>query len=379
MHSAIELSSALVSRESVTPQDAGCQELIASRLESLGFDNQPLQFNDVSNLWSTYGTAGPLFVFAGHTDVVPAGDLASWNSPPFEATIKDGKLYGRGAADMKSSVAAMIVAVEELLSHSNPLPIRIGFLITSDEEGPAIDGTKRVMQHLTDSGIHIDYCIVGEPSCSEILGDTIRVGRRGSLNGQLTVNGKQGHVAYAHLASNPIHAATAALQQLVDRRWDNGNDSFPPTSFQISNISAGDGTENLIPATLKIKFNFRYSTELTDETIKRQVEEVLDQHGLEYNIQWKTSGHPFSSDAGPLTQCAEAAINKLTGVKPARSTAGGTSDGRFIAPSGAEVIEFGPINKTIHQINEHVDTRDVETLVDIYRSTLEGLCKTAAS
>ncbi len=364
----IELARELITRRSVTPDDAGCQNLIADRLARLGFTNQHLPFDEVANLWSTCGTQGPLLVFAGHTDVVPPGDENEWQHPPFQGTIDNGMLHGRGAADMKSSIAAMIVACERVLTenHTDTLPAQLGFLITSDEEGPAINGTKRVMQHLGDLGITIDACIVGEPTSTTRLGDTIKVGRRGSLNGHLKAHGVQGHVAYAHLADNPVHAIAPALQELAARQWDSGNEHFPPTTFQISNINAGTGADNVIPASLDLKFNFRYSTEVSAEQLKQIVLEVLERHSIKHELTWRLSGEPFMTGTGTLAQSASHAIRTVTGIEPELSTSGGTSDGRFIAPTGAQVIELGPVNATIHQVDECVNCKDLDTLTDVY-------------
>lgn len=364
----IELARELIRRRSVTPDDAGCQQLIAARLAAIGFANQHMPFDEVSNLWSTIGDDGPLLVFAGHTDVVPPGDESAWRHLPFDATVECDTLHGRGAADMKSSIAAMVVACERVLAERNaaPLPARLGFLITSDEEGPAINGTRRVMQALVEQGHHIDACIVGEPTSTRQLGDTIKIGRRGSLNGKLTIHGVQGHVAYAHLANNPVHAAAPALAELAAHRWDQGNEHFPPTTFQVSNIHAGTGADNVIPASLEIKFNFRYSTEVTAETLKQTVSKLLDRHGVKYDLAWRLSGDPFMTGTGTLAASAASAIKSVTGIDTELSTSGGTSDGRFIAPTGAQVIELGPINATIHQVDERVSCRDLDKLTDVY-------------
>ncbi len=368
MTATIDLARALISRRSVTPADAGCQTLIADRLTALGFNNQHLRFDDVDNLWSTHGDSGPLLVFAGHTDVVPPGNEADWRHPPFDATVDDGMLHGRGAADMKSSIAAMVVACERVLAANGdqPLPARLGFLITSDEEGPAVNGTRRVIEYLNERDCKIDSCIVGEPTSVSALGDTIKVGRRGSLNGHLIVHGVQGHVAYAHLAENPVHTIAPVLNELSAYQWDNGNQHFPPTTFQISNIDAGTGADNVIPASLELKFNFRYSTEVTAEQLKEIVVSMIDRHQVKYDLSWRLSGEPFMTGIGELAQIATRAIKKVTGIDAELSTSGGTSDGRFIAPTGAQVIELGPINATIHQVDERVTCDELEALTDIY-------------
>ncbi len=369
----IALARELIQRPSVTPDDADCQELLSERLSALGFRIERLPFGDVHNLWAEYGQDGPLFAFAGHTDVVPTGPEAKWAHPPFAAEIVDGQLYGRGAADMKGSLAAMVTACERLLSGKSALPGRIAFLITSDEEGPAIDGTRRVIEWLTQSRRTIDWCLVGEPSSEQQLGDTIKNGRRGSLGGTLTVQGIQGHIAYPQLARNPIHECAPVLSELCAKQWDAGNEYFPPTSFQISSIGAGTGADNVIPGQLEVCFNFRYSTEQTAEGLKASVEQACTQHGLHFQIDWRHSGAPFLTPVGNLVEASRAAIAAVSGIATRLSTAGGTSDGRFIAPTGAQVIELGPVNATIHQVDEYVLARDLDTLSCIYEKILHRL------
>lgn len=373
MDPVLALTQELIRCPSVTPDDAGCQQIIANRLKSVGFKCEHLRFGVVDNLWATYGNDGPLFVFAGHTDVVPPGDLKAWHTPPFDPIISDGMLFGRGAADMKSGLAAMIVAVETFLKNHPAPNIRIGFLITSDEEGDAQDGTKRVIDTLVARGVTMDYCIVGEPSSSNILGDTIRIGRRGSLSGILTVQGIQGHVAYPHLADNPIHRLSHAVSALTNKTWDHGNDAFPPTSFQISNIHAGDGIENVIPGTAEARFNFRFSTASSEASLKARTEEIISQHIDNYRINWRLSGNPFLSKRGNLIEAATSAIQKISGITPELSTGGGTSDGRFIAPNCPEILELGGMNTSIHQINEHTRVSDLTKLADMYCYILNNL------
>jgi succinyl-diaminopimelate desuccinylase len=363
----------LISRRSVTPEDQGCQELMISRLEAIGFECTPLPFGKVQNFWAVHGDSGPLFVFAGHTDVVPPGPEAQWSTPPFEPSLVGETLYGRGAADMKGSLAAMVVACEEFLVSNPDHTGRIGFLITSDEEGPATDGTVRVMEWLQQQGEKIDWCLVGEPSSTSTLGDVIKNGRRGSLNARLIVKGMQGHIAYPHLADNPIHRAAPALSALTHEVWDEGNSFFPPTSMQISNIHGGTGATNVIPGELEIVFNFRFSTELTDVDLRQRTEAILDAHGLEYDIQWSLSGHPFLTPTGELVAAAVDSILSVTGIDTQLSTAGGTSDGRFIAPSGAQVVELGPVNASIHKLNEEVHAPDLPRLTAVYRGIMERL------
>ena len=373
MSPTLELARELIRRPSVTPEDAGCQALIAERLAPLGFRIEPLPFGEVTNLWARRGDTGPLLCLAGHTDVVPPGPLEDWTSPPFEPTIRDGRLYGRGAADMKGSLAAMVTAVEGFLARNPGHEASIAFLLTSDEEGPSVDGTVRVVERLLARGEAIDYALVGEPSSRERLGDTIKNGRRGSLNGFLTVHGKQGHVAYPHLAKNPFHAAAPALAALCAEVWDRGNEHFPPTSLQIANLRMGTGAENVIPGRLTAQFNLRFSTELTSEVIDQRVRRILDAGGFDYTLSWRLSGNPFLTPAGELVDAARAAIAEVEGIETQLSTSGGTSDGRFIAPMGAQVMELGPINASIHQVDEHVGVEELEHLSDIYRRILERL------
>jgi succinyl-diaminopimelate desuccinylase len=372
----LALARDLIRRPSVTPDDAGCQTLIGLRLAALGFHLEPMPSDGVTNLWARRGTAPPVFCFAGHTDVVPPGPLSDWLSDPFEPEIRDGLLYGRGAADMKGSIAAMVTATETFV-HAHPNhPGSIAFLITSDEEGVATDGTVKVVEALMARGEHIDYCLVGEPSCRERLGDTIKNGRRGSLNGFLTVIGRQGHVAYPHLAKNPLHAFAPVLARLIAEEWDRGNDHFPPTSFQVANLNVGTGAENVIPGRLTAQFNLRFGSELTEEEIRRRVTAMLDEGRFDYELKWRLSGHPFLTPACELVDAARAAIAEVTGVQAELSTSGGTSDGRFIAALGCQVMELGPLNATIHQANECVDVADLEKLSAIYRGVLERLLLT---
>lgn len=372
MSATIALAQALIRQPSITPQDGDCQNIIADHLSTLGFQHTQLPFGDVSNLWSVTEGTGPLFVFAGHTDVVPVGNLAHWTHPPFDAEVVNGHIFGRGAADMKSSIAAMMVAVERIIT-TESLQGRIGFLITSDEEGPAKDGTVRVIDYLTKNGTTIDWCIVGEPTSTDKLGDVIKNGRRGSMNGLLTVQGRQGHVAYPHLAANPIHLVAGVLNDLNSASWDSGNEFFPPTTFQISNINAGTGADNVIPGDLTMRFNFRFSTEVTVDQLKQRVIKILDQNNLDYDLTWRVSGQPFITGRGELVEATLQSINQVCGIDAQLSTTGGTSDGRFIAPTGAEVLELGPINATIHQVDECVSCDDLEKLTDIYTDILRRL------
>jgi len=369
----VQLAKELINIDSVTPDDKGCQELMIKRLEAIGFKIERLPFSEVNNFWAKHGDAKPLFVFAGHTDVVPSGPVEHWDTPPFETTFEDGMLYGRGAADMKGSLASMVIACERFIQNHPDHKGAIGFLITSDEEGPAVNGTVKVIEYLTETNEHIDMCLVGEPSCTSQLGDTIKNGRRGSLGAKLTVNGTQGHVAYPHLASNPIHLIAPALAELSAIEWDQGNESFPPTSFQISNIHSGTGATNVIPGDVEVLFNFRFSTELSQEKITLRVEKILDAYGFDYTIDWVLSGHPFLTPKGELVDAAQAGIKEITGINTELSTAGGTSDGRFIAPTGSQVIELGPLNATIHKVNECVATKDLDNLSLIYEKILEKL------
>jgi len=373
MSSTIDLCSELISRPSVSPDDQGCQEVLAARLEKIGFQIEHLPFSDVKNLWARHGTSSPVFCFAGHTDVVPAGNIEKWETDPFSPEIRDGLLYGRGSADMKGSLAAMITASESFLQQHSEFNGSIAFLITSDEESDAIDGTVKVIKELQNRNEQIDYCIVGEPSSSEKLGDTARNGRRGSLNGTLTIKGKEGHVAYPELAINPIHAFLPALTELSQIEWDQGNEHFPATSFQISNISAGHGTNNVIPAEMSLLFNFRFSTEATTEGLMAQVESIFDHHYENYELEWQLSGNPFITEAGLLTEAVTKSIKAVNDVDCNLSTGGGTSDGRFIAPTGTQVVELGPINASIHKNNEHVSVADLDQLALIYENILREI------
>lgn len=369
----LEFTQQLIRQPSLTPEDADCQQLMAQRLAAIGFNIEWMPFGEVMNLWARRGNDGPVLCFAGHTDVVPTGDLNRWDSLPFEPEIRDGLLYGRGAADMKSALAAMVVACERFIANSPDHQGSIAFLITSDEEGPSINGTVKVIEALEARQEKITWCLVGEPSSTTRLGDVIKNGRRGSLNGILTVHGKQGHVAYPHLANNPVHAAAPALAELCAEVWDQGNEFFPQTSFQISNISAGTGANNVIPADLTVVFNFRFSTEVTVEQLKARTEAILKKHGLSYTLPWSLSGLPFLTAKGELVAAAQTAIRDIQGLETELSTSGGTSDGRFIAPTGAQVLELGVINASIHQINEHVAVADLEPLTRIYTRILEQL------
>ncbi len=366
----LALASALIACPSVTPADAGCQDLMIARLEALGFAIEILPFGEVMNFWARRGDGAPLFVFAGHTDVVPPGPRERWDSDPFLPEIRDGFLYGRGAADMKGSLAAMVTACERFLKAHPDHTGSIGFLITSDEEGPSIDGTRRVVDYLGDHGVRIDWCLVGEPTCDSQTGDVIKNGRRGSLGGRLTINGVQGHIAYPHLADNPIHSFAPALAALCAEHWDDGNEFFPPTTFQFSNLNAGTGADNVIPGQAHALFNFRYSTESSAETLKHRFETILRRHGVDYSIDWKLSGEPFLTHPGELVDAVRAAVREVTGRETRLSTEGGTSDGRFIAPTGAQVVELGPVNATIHKVNERVACDELETLSEIYEKTL---------
>lgn len=363
----------LMSRQSVTPEDAGCQHVMIERLKALGFEIETLVFEDTTNLWARRGTDAPLFVFAGHTDVVPAGNLDHWHTPPFQPTIKDGMLYGRGAADMKGSLACMVVAVERFIAQNPNHSGSIAFLITSDEEGPFINGTTRVVDTLKARGENIDLCIVGEPSSTEYVGDVVKNGRRGSITGDLIIKGIQGHVAYPHIARNPVHQALPALTELATTQWDEGNDYFPPTSFQIPNLHAGTGASNVIPGQFNIQFNFRFSTESTDISLKQRVTDILDKHELDYELTWTLSGHPFLTDAGDLLEAVMKGVQEVNKDAPQLLTTGGTSDGRFIAAMGAQVVELGPVNATIHKVNECVRIDDLEKLTEMYQHTLKHL------
>ncbi len=373
MSKTLDLTCDLVARPSVTPEDHGCQALMASRLEAVGFRIETLQFGSVTNLWARRGDAGPLLCFAGHTDVVPTGPLEEWRSNPFAPVIRDGVLYGRGAADMKSGLAAMVTATEEFVAAHPGHRGSIAFLITSDEEGPSVDGTKRVVEVLRDRQEKIDWCVVGEPSSDKAVGDTIKIGRRGSLSGRLTVHGVQGHVAYPQLAENPVHTLAPALAELTARVWDAGDEFFQPTTFQISNLNAGTGAPNVIPGELKARFNLRYSPVQTVEVLKKTVEGILTRHGVRYTLEWYVSGEPFYTPPGDLSAAAVEAARAITGAAPKLSTGGGTSDGRFIAPLGAQVIELGVTNATIHKVNECVRIEEVDLLHRMYRGVLERL------
>jgi succinyl-diaminopimelate desuccinylase len=375
MTKTLELAKDLISRRSNTPLDAGCQELMISRLEPLGFKIERMRFDDVDNFYARKGTSGPLLVFAGHTDVVPTGPVDQWHTPPFEPTIKDGMLYGRGAADMKTSCAAFITAIEDFVAKHPNHPGSIGLLITSDEEGIAVNGTVKVVEALKARNEFFDYCIVGEPTSNKVVGDMIKNGRRGSLSGRLIVKGVQGHIAYPHLVKNPIHMVAPAIKDMVDTVWDEGNEYFPPTSWQISNMNGGTGATNVVPGEVTILFNFRFSTASTEQNLKERVYAVLDKHALEYDLEWEYSP-PYITPKGNLVAAISEAIQESYGVNPELSTTGGTSDGRFIADICKQVIEFGPLNATIHKLNECVAVADIEPLKDTYRITLEKLLLT---
>ncbi|WP_372858799.1 succinyl-diaminopimelate desuccinylase [Pseudoalteromonas sp.] len=372
-HPVITLAQALIQRASVTPEDAGCQHMMNERLSAIGFDIESLFFTDTLNTWARKGSQSPHFCFAGHTDVVPTGPEKNWQHPPFAGLIEDGLLHGRGAADMKGSLAAMVVATERFVTKHPDHKGSISFLITSDEEGPFINGTTRVIDTLEERGEKIDMCLVGEPSSRDVLGDVVKNGRRGSLTGFLTIAGVQGHVAYPHLAKNPIHLATPALTELSQTVWDMGNDFFPATSFQISNINGGTGAGNVIPGELEVQFNFRFSTEVTHQQLQQKVNAILQKHNLNYELNWIVNGLPFLTDHGPLVDATVAAIKSVTGLTTNLETTGGTSDGRFIAQTGAKVIELGPRNATIHKVDECVSTDDLIALADIYEQILEQL------
>ena len=372
-HPAVQLLCDLVRLRSITPDDAGCQDLLASRLEALGFHCETMQFGDVTNLWARRGDAVPVLCFAGHTDVVPPGDVDQWDSDPFEPVFRDGLLYGRGTADMKGGLAAMVVAFERFIERHPDHAGSLAFLITSDEEGRAREGTLKVVEALMARNEQMDWCVLGEPSSTETLGDVIRIGRRGSLSGMLEVTGVQGHVAFPHLADNPIRRFAPVLAQLHEIEWDQGNEQFPPTSFQFVDLRGGIGAPNVTPGVLNARFNFRYSTVWHHETLKQRVHEILDGHEIEYELKWHLSGEPFLTDAGPLTEAVCDAVAEHTGHVPEMSTGGGTSDGRFISPAGVDVVELGPVNASIHKINEHVRVADVESLTSIYERIMEKL------
>jgi len=375
----LELARELIQRPSVTPEDAGCQALLAGRLAAAGFRTENMPFGSVSNLWARRGGSSPLVVFAGHTDVVPTGPLAAWAHDPFAAALDDGWLYGRGAVDMKSSVAAFVTAVERFLAQTPEPAGSIALLITSDEEGPAVDGTARVVESLSARDEEIDYCIVGEPSSSEALGDTIKNGRRGSLSGSLKVLGVQGHVAYPQSAENPVHRFAPALAELAATSWDDGNEHFPPTTFQVSSMRAGTGdADNVIPAELEVEFNLRFGTASTPEDLQARVTSILDRHALRHELEWRLSGRPFLTPGGRLVEAVAAAVSDTLGLVPALSTAGGTSDGRFIAPVGAQVVELGPVNATIHKINERIAVADPDRLSRVYCRILDELLGTGS-
>ncbi|MCP8690219.1 succinyl-diaminopimelate desuccinylase [Marinobacterium sedimentorum] len=369
----LQLASDLISRASVTPEDAGCQELMIARLEAIGFKIERLHFEDTLNFWARRGDTGPVLCFAGHTDVVPTGPVEQWQFPPFEPQISEGMLCGRGAADMKGSLAAFVTALERFVHNHPDHKGSLALLITSDEEGPFINGTTRVIDHLEARNEKITWCIVGEPSSTSKVGDVIKNGRRGSLSGSLKVQGVQGHVAYPHLVKNPIHLAAPALAELAAEIWDQGNEFFPPTSFQISNINAGTGATNVVPGHMDVAFNFRFSTEVTSDELKARVRDILDKHQLEWDIDWILSGNPFLTAAGDLVEACQQAIQAITGLETELSTSGGTSDGRFIAPTGAQVVELGPCNATIHKLNERVSAKDLDTLSDLYENILARL------
>jgi succinyl-diaminopimelate desuccinylase len=373
MPEVLDLARELIARKSVTPEDGGCQEMLAARLARSGFRCEPMRFGEVSNLWARRGAGAPVVCFAGHTDVVPTGPLSEWHSDPFVPTIRDGKLFGRGAADMKSSIAAFVVATEMFLKERPAHSGSIALLLTSDEEGPALDGTARVVETLKRRNEAIDYCIVGEPTSVDALGDMLKNGRRGSLSGKLNVKGIQGHVAYPHLVKNPIHLLAPALAELAKTQWDKGNESFPPTSFQVSNIHAGTGAGNVVPGSVEVDFNFRFSTESTENSLRQKTESILKKHGLEYSVSWVLGAKPFLSARGRLAQTVIAAGKKHTGHAAELSTTGGTSDARFIIEICPEVIELGPVNASIHKLNEHISLAELEQLPRIYLETLRAL------
>lgn len=369
----LELAKALIARKSITPADEGCQKMIVERLVPLGFKAETFQCGDVTNLWIRHGTAKPLVVLAGHTDVVPSGPLEKWHSDPFVPTVRDGCLYGRGAADMKTSVAAFVTACERFVAVHPSHPGSVALLITSDEEGPSVDGTVKVVEEFKRRGESFDFCIVGEPSSAQVFGDTIKNGRRGSLTGRLIVQGVQGHVAYPHRVKNPIHLAAPAIAEMAQTEWDKGNEYFPPTSWQVSNIHAGTGAQNITPGSLQVDFNFRFSTESTPDSLKARVKEILDRHGLEYTVDWVVGGKPFLTKRGKLVDTLSRVVEKVSGVKPEINCTGGTSDGRFIFDICPEVAEFGPVNRSIHKVNEAVALEEIEPLAEVYRLALEEL------
>ena len=369
----LTLAQELIRRPSVSPEDHGCLQVIGLRLEAVGFRVERMPFGPVENLWARHGNARPVLCFAGHTDVVPTGPREEWQTDPFEPMVRDGLLYGRGAADMKSGLAAMVTASERFVAAHPNHGGSLAFLLTSDEEGPSVDGTRRVVETLEARGEKIDWCVVGEPSSTDALGDMVKIGRRGSLSGKLTVHGIQGHIAYPHLADNPVHALAPALAELASRVWDKGNDFFQPTSFQVSNINAGTGAPNVIPGELRARFNIRFSTEQTVEKLQQTVTEILNRHKVNYTLEWFVSGLPFFTPPGDLSAAVERVVKANTGLKPQLSTTGGTSDGRFIAPTGAQVVELGVINATIHKVNEHVRVADMDALSKIYEQVMKAL------
>ena len=375
MSKTLSIAKELILKKSITPFDDECQDLLINHLQSLGFTIEKMPFGKVNNFYARKGQESPLLVFAGHTDVVPSGPEKEWASPPFKPTIKNNKLYGRGAADMKTSLAAFIVSIEEFLTENKNHKGSLGLLITSDEEGVAIDGTVKVVEALKSKGEKIDFCIVGEPTCVEKFGDTIKNGRRGSLSAKLKVNGVQGHIAYPELIKNPIHDVAPVIDELVQTIWDEGNEYFPKTSWQISNINGGTGATNVVPGFVEILFNFRYSSENTADMLKSQFEKILNKHQLNYDINWEHSGEPYLTETGVLVNSLSDAINQVSGIKPIISTTGGTSDGRFISKICDQVVEFGPINKSIHKIDENVNVDDIETLKDIYKLTISKILK----
>jgi succinyl-diaminopimelate desuccinylase len=369
----LDLTSQLIRRASVSPEDKGCLDLLCPLLEPLGFKNERLRYGPVDNLWARHGDKSPVLCFAGHTDVVPTGPREEWATDPFEPVLKDGILYGRGAADMKSGLAAMIVAAQRFIAKHPIHRGTLAFLLTSDEEGPSIEGTRKVMETLEARKEKIDWCLVGEPTSGDKLGDTVKIGRRGSLSGKLTVHGIQGHVAYPHMADNPVHALAPALAELTNRTWDKGNEFFQPTSFQVSNISAGTGAPNVVPGELRLRFNIRFSTEQTVEKMQQTITEILDRHKVNYTLEWFVSGLPFFTPPGVLSKAVTQAVKEHTGLTAELSTTGGTSDGRFIAPTGAQVVELGVGNATIHKVNEAVRVADIETLAKMYERVMELL------
>jgi len=373
MSDTLDLAIDLISRRSVTPEDAGCQDVMINRLEALGFSIERMRFDDVDNFWARRGDKSPILAFAGHTDVVPTGPIEKWHSDPFVPEIRDGLLYGRGAADMKGSLAAMVTACERFLADHSDHKGSLAFLVTSDEEGPSINGTVKVVDALEARGEKIDYCLIGEPTCSKTIGDVIKNGRRGSLTGYLTIHGTQGHVAYPHLARNPVHMFAPALAELSATEWDNGNEFFPPTTFQVSNIHSGTGADNVVPGDLEAVFNFRFSTETSQERLEQHVNDVLKKYDLSYDLKWHISGQPFITKAGELVDATRKAIRDVAGIETELSTSGGTSDGRFVAPTGAQVIELGPLNATIHKIDECVGADDLDTLSGYYEQVMKNL------